>query len=248
MSAAGSRRRQIVPPTSQNQAAIEADMTSFAPTILHVPHDVATLRLEQLIRSYDPCISCATHFLDLTRGDRAMSSPGPHVRSSGVLVCGNAERGDDGVAPAAIAALLPTLPSARPVEARGPAAVRSCGSRTSSTCPPTRRVSSSMRSSGSSRARSCGCRSANCSSARRSRRARRISCRSTSSSGWPPSCATDRSTGTFVGLAGRGFGYGAPLSLAARPRMPAYCTAIGAELDRLAVREPALASRSVREA
>ena len=57
---------QIVPPTSQNQAAIEADMTSFAPAILDEPHDVATHKLEQLIRSYDPCISCATHFLDLT--------------------------------------------------------------------------------------------------------------------------------------------------------------------------------------
>jgi coenzyme F420-reducing hydrogenase alpha subunit len=56
----------IVPPTSQNQVAIEADMAAFAPAILDLPHDVATHRLEQLIRSYDPCISCATHFLDLT--------------------------------------------------------------------------------------------------------------------------------------------------------------------------------------
>lgn len=56
---------QIVPPTSQNQAAIEADLAAFAPSVLDLPHEVATLRLEQLIRSYDPCISCATHFLDL---------------------------------------------------------------------------------------------------------------------------------------------------------------------------------------
>ena len=56
---------QIVPPTSQNQAAIEADLTGFAPSVLDLPHSEATLRLEQLIRSYDPCISCATHFLDL---------------------------------------------------------------------------------------------------------------------------------------------------------------------------------------
>jgi sulfhydrogenase subunit alpha len=56
----------IVPPTSQNQVAIEADLWSFAPTVLDEPHEVATHRLEQLIRSYDPCISCATHFLDLT--------------------------------------------------------------------------------------------------------------------------------------------------------------------------------------
>ena len=56
---------QIVPPTSQNQVAIEADLTAFAPSVLSLPHEVATHKLEQLIRSYDPCISCATHFLDV---------------------------------------------------------------------------------------------------------------------------------------------------------------------------------------
>jgi coenzyme F420-reducing hydrogenase alpha subunit len=55
----------IVPPTSQNQAAIEADIAAFAPRVLDLPMDAATHALEQLIRSYDPCISCATHFLDL---------------------------------------------------------------------------------------------------------------------------------------------------------------------------------------
>lgn len=56
---------QIVPPTSQNQGAIEADLRAFAPSVLGLAREEATLRLEQLIRSYDPCISCATHFLDL---------------------------------------------------------------------------------------------------------------------------------------------------------------------------------------
>ena len=56
----------IVPPTSQNQAAIEADIATFAPRVLDLPMDAATHALEQLIRSYDPCISCATHFLDLS--------------------------------------------------------------------------------------------------------------------------------------------------------------------------------------
>ena len=64
--AAGSVSAQIVPPTSQNQAAIEADLTVAAKEILDLPHVAATHRLEQMIRSYDPCISCATHFLDLT--------------------------------------------------------------------------------------------------------------------------------------------------------------------------------------
>jgi sulfhydrogenase subunit alpha len=56
----------IVPPTSQNQAAIEADIAAFAPRVLDLPMDAATHSLEQLIRAYDPCISCATHFLDLS--------------------------------------------------------------------------------------------------------------------------------------------------------------------------------------
>jgi coenzyme F420-reducing hydrogenase alpha subunit len=56
---------RIVPPTSQNQAAIEGDLALFAPSVLGLDHSAATHRLEQLIRSYDPCISCATHFLDL---------------------------------------------------------------------------------------------------------------------------------------------------------------------------------------
>jgi len=60
------RSAQIVPPTSQNQAAIEHDLELFAPSVLDRSHEEATLRFEQLIRSYDPCISCATHFLDLT--------------------------------------------------------------------------------------------------------------------------------------------------------------------------------------
>ena len=54
-----------MPPTSQNQASIEADLTAFAPSVLGLSQAEATHQLEQLIRSYDPCISCATHFLDL---------------------------------------------------------------------------------------------------------------------------------------------------------------------------------------
>ena len=57
---------RIVPPTSQNQVAIEDDLARFAPSVLDLPQAEATHRLEQLVRSYDPCISCATHFLDLT--------------------------------------------------------------------------------------------------------------------------------------------------------------------------------------
>jgi sulfhydrogenase subunit alpha len=56
---------QIVAPTGQNQGMIEADLSAFAPQVLSLSHAEATVRLEQLIRSFDPCISCATHFLTL---------------------------------------------------------------------------------------------------------------------------------------------------------------------------------------
>ncbi len=58
---------RLVPPTSQNQARIEADLHSSL-QVLGLDNDETTLRqhAEQVIRNYDPCISCATHFLDLT--------------------------------------------------------------------------------------------------------------------------------------------------------------------------------------
>lgn len=55
----------IVPPTSQNQAQIEADLRDLLPPLLTVDDATLTQACERLIRSYDPCISCATHFLRL---------------------------------------------------------------------------------------------------------------------------------------------------------------------------------------
>jgi coenzyme F420-reducing hydrogenase alpha subunit len=57
---------RIVPPTSQNQAAIEADLRGFVQAHLDLDDAELTRRCEQAIRNYDPCISCSTHFLDLT--------------------------------------------------------------------------------------------------------------------------------------------------------------------------------------
>jgi coenzyme F420-reducing hydrogenase alpha subunit len=56
---------RIVPPTSQNQARMEEDLkTSLTRFGLDQSDDVLRLRGEMVIRNYDPCISCATHFLD----------------------------------------------------------------------------------------------------------------------------------------------------------------------------------------
>ncbi|MFW2373625.1 MAG: Ni/Fe hydrogenase subunit alpha [Gammaproteobacteria bacterium] len=56
----------IVPPTSQNQARIEQDLR-FSLDQHGLDRDEDELRKysETLIRNYDPCISCATHFLTL---------------------------------------------------------------------------------------------------------------------------------------------------------------------------------------
>ena len=56
---------KIVPPTSQNQKAIENDLGRFVERHLQLPNDTLTWKCEQAVRNYDPCISCATHFLRL---------------------------------------------------------------------------------------------------------------------------------------------------------------------------------------
>jgi coenzyme F420-reducing hydrogenase alpha subunit len=55
----------IIPPTSQNQATIEDDLTAFIPKWLNLDDEALRWRCEQTVRNYDPCISCATHFLRL---------------------------------------------------------------------------------------------------------------------------------------------------------------------------------------
>ncbi len=56
----------IIPPTSQNQPTIEHDLFHFVEANLDMPDDALRRAAEVTIRNHDPCISCATHFLDLT--------------------------------------------------------------------------------------------------------------------------------------------------------------------------------------
>lgn len=56
---------KIVPPTSQNQKTIEADLIDFAKKNMTMSDEDLKWHCEQAIRNYDPCISCATHFLKL---------------------------------------------------------------------------------------------------------------------------------------------------------------------------------------
>ncbi|KXB08298.1 hydrogenase/sulfur reductase subunit alpha [candidate division MSBL1 archaeon SCGC-AAA382M17] len=52
-------------PTNQNHANIQLDMEKMVPNILNKTEDEIELTLEMLVRAYDPCISCSTHYLDV---------------------------------------------------------------------------------------------------------------------------------------------------------------------------------------
>ena len=54
---------KIVPPTSQNQAQIESDLRDWVPYALSDDDAATSRQFENLVRCYDPCISCSTHFL-----------------------------------------------------------------------------------------------------------------------------------------------------------------------------------------
>ncbi|HEX2303061.1 MAG TPA: Ni/Fe hydrogenase subunit alpha [Gaiella sp.] len=56
---------KIVPPTSQNQLAIEDDLRDVVGRYADRADEELRALCEQTIRNYDPCISCATHFLSL---------------------------------------------------------------------------------------------------------------------------------------------------------------------------------------
>jgi coenzyme F420-reducing hydrogenase alpha subunit len=56
---------KIVPPTSQNQRIIERDLWQFVPQMINAPTSELTWKCEQVVRNYDPCISCSCHFLKL---------------------------------------------------------------------------------------------------------------------------------------------------------------------------------------
>ena len=51
----------VITPTAQNLATLEADMRAFAPTVAHLPEAEFILSIERLVRAYDPCLSCAVH-------------------------------------------------------------------------------------------------------------------------------------------------------------------------------------------
>ncbi len=55
-------------PTNQNHGNIQLDMEKLVPEMLEAgkSEKEMELMLEMLVRAYDPCISCSTHYLDVT--------------------------------------------------------------------------------------------------------------------------------------------------------------------------------------
>jgi coenzyme F420-reducing hydrogenase alpha subunit len=55
----------IITPTTQNLRKIQGDIKHYLIKIMHLPKPKLILEIEKLIRAYDPCFSCSTHFLDV---------------------------------------------------------------------------------------------------------------------------------------------------------------------------------------
>jgi len=58
-------KANLIIPTNMNYANVEKDMADYLPLVINKSEDEITLAMEMLIRAYDPCISCSTHFLNV---------------------------------------------------------------------------------------------------------------------------------------------------------------------------------------
>lgn len=60
------RSANICIPTGQNHANIQKDFEAFVPAVIDtLDQDTIRQQMEMLVRAYDPCISCSTHFLEV---------------------------------------------------------------------------------------------------------------------------------------------------------------------------------------
>jgi len=58
-------KANLIIPTNMNYGNIERDMNALVPDIIEKSEDEIRLACEMMIRAYDPCISCSTHFLNV---------------------------------------------------------------------------------------------------------------------------------------------------------------------------------------
>lgn len=55
----------IIVPTGQNQIVIERSLFAYFQNNLHLSREVLANEAEKIVRAYDPCMSCASHFLKI---------------------------------------------------------------------------------------------------------------------------------------------------------------------------------------
>ena len=58
-------KANLIIPTGMNYINIENDLNALVPDIIEKSEDEIRLACEMMIRAYDPCISCSTHFLNV---------------------------------------------------------------------------------------------------------------------------------------------------------------------------------------
>lgn len=65
-------KANIIAPTTQNLKNIEDDLKEYIPQLIQkkLPKNKMIFEIEKLIRAYDPCISCSTHFVRLKNGTK----------------------------------------------------------------------------------------------------------------------------------------------------------------------------------
>ena len=56
---------EIVVPTGQNQISMEKNLVGVVEDNLDKEKEEIAFEIEKFVRAYDPCISCATHFLKI---------------------------------------------------------------------------------------------------------------------------------------------------------------------------------------
>jgi len=59
------RKANCVIPTNLNHNNIQLDMEKMVPEMMGLGKEELQFQLEMLVRAYDPCISCSTHYLDV---------------------------------------------------------------------------------------------------------------------------------------------------------------------------------------
>ena len=63
----------VITPTAQNLANLEKDLRVTAENLIGEPNKDLSSKLEMVVRTYDPCISCAVHLVEVNPNERRVA-------------------------------------------------------------------------------------------------------------------------------------------------------------------------------